>query len=405
MSKQFLRWIPLLGGLALIACQDVPTAPDQSNIDGSRLLMEAKGAPGPPGGVGEPTAGSNLSFPTIWAEGLSKNPRGAMGTVQLGGPWWYWWGEPLEEGGDPLACAPDPDDPGRCADGTEPGSGWVKAFLQKEVANEWQAANYAATGPVDVDRMDWGDAIESVSWTLKSKVRIEATLFEDVPQPMTGYTMRHTSGHGIDEMWGVDAGHGAADALAYASDEAIVYSSCARLTIQKLLVERETLSHPDARLTWNPVTAQWDGDVVDPDPVFNGAIAPEGPSGGFGAEINIQGKVVYGMTWDVKTANDGAGDYRVTFSLADANCPTVTLNTFITDLTEIIALEEEGEVTVAAEDDAAGPEEGGTAHVQGADNLSYIDLRITLKESGKGGGGGGGGGHGGGGGGGGGGHR
>ena len=392
MSNQFLRWVPVLGWLAFIACEDVPTAPDESNVDGSLMTMQAKGVPGRPGGVGEPTAGSNLSFPTIWAEGVSKDPRGTMGTVDLGGSWWYWWGEPMEEGGDPLACEPDEADPARCADGGEPGAGWVRAFLQKDVANEWQADNYAATAPVNVDRINWGDAIESVSWTVKSKVRIEATLFEDVLQPMTGYTMRHTSGHGIDEMWAVDARQAGADALEYASDEAIVYSSCARLTIQKLLVDRETLTHPDPQLTWNPVTAVWDGEVVDPDAVFNGVIAPEGPGGGFGAEINIQGKVVYGMTWDVKTANDGPGDYRVTYSLADANCPTASLNTFITDFTEIVALEEEGEVTLAADDDAAGPEEGGTAYVQGEGNLSYIDLRITLKETGKGGGGGGGGG-------------
>ena len=101
--------VSLAALLALGACQDAITPPE---LDGPAL---AKGSPGRPPGGGE-TAGSNLSFPTIWAEGVSKNPRGTMGTVALGGAWWWWWGEPLVEGGDPLACGPDPDDNALCDD-------------------------------------------------------------------------------------------------------------------------------------------------------------------------------------------------------------------------------------------------------------------------------------------------
>lgn len=382
----------VLGLAALSACADPPTQPDASQADVPVVLMQAKS--GPPDGMGETTAGSNLSFPTVWAEGVSKNPRGTMGTVSLGGDWWYWWGEPLVEGGDPLSCEPDPLNTTRCSDGSSPGSGAVRAYLQKQESNEWQADNATATAPVHIDRIDWGDAIESVSWTIKSKVRLETTLFEDVAETMTGYTMRHTSGHGIDEMWGVDAGTAGAQALTYESPEAIVFSPCARLTIQKLLVDRETLSYPvDPRLSWNASTGLWQGSAVSDAAVFTDGLAPEGPGGGFGAEINIQGKIVYGMTWDVKTMNNGVGDYRVTFSLDDANCSTALLNTFITAATEIIVPEEEEvEVTITS-----APGEGGTAYVDGANNLTFIDLRITLKETGKGGGGGGGGGNGGGG--------
>jgi hypothetical protein len=386
------QMIAVLGLIALAACDDPTTLPESAQDDVSVVLMQAKS--GPPDGVGESTAGSNLSFPTIWAEGTTKSPRGTMGSVSLGGAWWYWWGEPLVEGGDPLSCEPDPQNTTRCIDGSSPGTGAVKAFLQKDAANEWQADNYAATAPVNVDRINWGDAIESVSWTIKSKVRIEATLFEDVAETMTGYTMRHTSGHGTDEMWAVDAGTGGTQALTYESPEAIVYSPCSRLTIQKLLVDRDALTYPvDSRLTWNAATGLWEGSAVSESAVFNEGLAPEGPGGGFGAEINIQGKIVYGMTWDVKTMNDGVGDYRVTFSLDDANCSTSTLNTFITAATEIIVPEEEeAEVTVTS-----APGEGGTAWIDGDNNLTFIDLRITLKETGKGGGGGGGGGNGGGG--------
>ena len=66
-------------------------------------------AKGPPGGE---TAGNNLSYPVIWAEGITKILPGTpeMDPV-LTGEWWYWWGT---EGTDPnvypLSCAPDPDD-------------------------------------------------------------------------------------------------------------------------------------------------------------------------------------------------------------------------------------------------------------------------------------------------------
>lgn len=403
MSTHWRCLLPVVGLIAFIACEDAPTEPATTSI--ADVALAKGGDPGPPGGVGEETSGTNLSFPTIWAAGVTKSPRGTMGTVDLGGPWWYWWGEPLVEGGDPLACAPDADDASKCDDGVDgqatgqaPGGGWVRAYLQKDAANEWQADNANAAVPVQVDRIDWGDAIESVAWTLKSKVRVETTMFEDVIASMTGYTMRHVYGHGIDEMWAVDGGSGgSAVALEYESTEAIVYSPCARLTIQKLLVPRELLEPLDPSLTWNATAHVWENavageDVIDPSAVINSPIAAEGPGGGFGAEINIQGKIVYGFTWDVKSANDGAGDYRITFSLADDNCPTSTLNTHITADTEIIPLAPEGEITIASESS-----EGGVAVIDGADNLTYIDIRIDLKTTGGGGGGGGGGGNGGGG--------
>ncbi|HEX6913427.1 MAG TPA: hypothetical protein VF142_23685 [Longimicrobium sp.] len=390
--------VSLAALLALGACQDAITPPE---LDGPAL---AKGSPGRPPGGGE-TAGSNLSFPTIWAEGVSKNPRGTMGTVALGGAWWWWWGEALVEGGDPLACAPDPDDNALCDDripfqsnGPPPGAGAVRSYLQKDALNEWQADNASGVAaPVTLDWIDWGDALESVAWTLTSKVRVETTLYQDLDVPMTGYQMRHVSGHGIDEMWGVESAAGAA--ATYASPQALVFSPCARLTIQKLLVPREQLALPpanDARLVWNPATHAWtedrtlypQGELISDLPVFNGVLAAEGPGGGFGAEINIQGKVVYGMTWDVRKMNDGAADYRLTFSLADDNC-AASLNTFITSATQIVQPTEEEGASVMAE-----PATGGTAVVHGDANLTYIDIRITPRTTGggKGGGGGGGGG-------------
>ena len=389
----------LVAALALGACQDGLTPPETGEPSFAK-----GGFPGRPPAVGEESAGANLSFPTIWAEGVTKSPRGTIGVETLQGEWWWWWGEALVEGGDPLACYPDANDPAFCDDGLPlttgpaPGAGAVKVYVQRDAYNEWQADNASGVAaPVVVDWIDWGDALEAVPWTIKSKVRVETTLFEDVAASMTGYTMRHVFGHGIDEMWAVETLSGAA--VTYENLQAIVFSPCARLTIQKLAVPREELVPLDPRLTWDAAEHAWtetdpaaSGDLVNDVPVFNGPLAPEGPAAGFGAEINIQGKIVYGFTWDVKTMNDGVGSYRLTFSLADDNC-AAALNTYIDATTQIVVPEEE--VVIAAEPIGGG----GRAVVDPVHNLTYIDILIELKATGNGGGGGGGGGNGGGGGG------
>lgn len=369
--------------LSIAGCQDEIAAP----YSGDAAFAKG-GIPGPPQGKGETTAGANLSFPTIWAEGVTKSPRGTMEVVVLNGAWWWWWGEAAVEGGDPLACAPDPDDSTFCDDGIPfkvtgalPGPNAVKTYLQRQPLNEWQADNVSgAASPVNVDWIDWGDALEAVPWTLNSKVRVETTLFKDLTESMTGYFMHHLYGHGMDEMWGVENAGGTA--VSYESLQAIIFSPCARLTIQKLLVPREDVVPLDPRLVWNAVANVWQdataADLINETAVFNGALAPEGPSGGYGAEINIQGKVVFGYTWDVRTLNQGAADYRITFSLADGNCAAV-LNTFIVPATQIVVPEEE--IVIAAEGSG-----GGSAVVDGANNLSYIDIRITSKSTGGGGG-------------------
>ena len=47
--------------------------------------------------------------------------------------------------------------------------------------------------------------------------------------------------------------------------------------------------------------------------------AGDGP-GYYSAEINVKGKVIYGMLWDLKKAGDGPGTYRITFSFDSVGC-------------------------------------------------------------------------------------
>lgn len=356
--------------------------------------------------LAKPTGTNNLSFPVIWAEGVQKTLPGTPGmTPDLNGVWWYWWGM---EGEDPnivpLSCLPDPDDPSLCDDGipgsatgAEPGPGWVKSYVQKDANNVWQAESVDwSASAVEVDWIDWGDNLESVDWYTTSQVRTEVVLFQDLDVPMLEYEMRHVSGWGIDEVHGVAASGDPAVAIEGPGTSATVYSPCARLTIQKLLVNREDIH--DGYLIWVPgggwTTLDTIPDMINP-PIFNMAVyqGEDGP-GYYSAEINVKGRIIYGYTWNVRRLNDGAGDYRITYSF-DTDCGGVPLNTFFIDgVSEIIVPIEE--ISPAETDGTGG---GAVGVLDFANNLTYIDVRILGRSGGggdkphDGGGGGGGGGH------------
>ena len=377
-------------------------------------------------------AGNCLSFPVIWAEDATKALREPPSTVPpylLNGEWWYTRGS---NGSDPditaASCPPDPDegdiglnpdgDP-FCDDGipnslTLPAGELeadnplplARAYLQKDLNNIWQA-EVLDEWPNDniVDKIDWGDNLESVDWYTRSQVRTEVVLFEEnLGEPWLEYVMRHTSGWGIDEVHGLGTDLGGIpldesdDPLYVLGSQATVFSSCARLTIQKLFVDE-----PDdpvlADLVWDVETKEWLGEGIINTAIFNMAVheAQDGP-GYYNAEVNVKGKIIYGYTWNVRRLNEGAGLYRITFSF-DENCGTAPLNTFFDDeLTEIIIpLEEEIIAQVAiAESDDSGDTGGGTGVLRGDLNLTYMDIKI-LERSGGGGGSGKGGGSGGGG--------
>ncbi len=351
--------------------------------------LSAQNGGGGGGGGHTEIAGNNLSFPVIWAEGVTKALRGAPGVEQFEGVWWYWWG--TDDAGDPLSCGPDTENDSYCEDGDDdpgtlptelPGEGWEKVYHQQDFDNEWQAesASWSAS-PVDVNWIDWGDNLESVDWYTRSQVRTEVVLIQDLATPLPGYEMRHLYGLGIDEMHGTTTLH-------YDSPQATVYSHCARLTIQKLKVLRDD---PDlVNLDWAPESgwAAVDFDLIN-EPIFNMAVynAGDGP-GYYSAEINVKGKVIYGYTWNVRKLNEGPGDYRITFSF-DQACGAVTLNTYFTENVTQILLPAEEELAAAEESEPVG---GAVGVLDFAHNLTYMDVRILERGGGGGGGRGGGGG-------------
>jgi hypothetical protein len=304
-------------------------------------LSSAKGPGGGGGGGGKPnpeTAGNNLSFPVIWAEGVTKVLPGVFDNPTLGGVWWYQWGtNGVDPDITPASCPPDPDEGDLslnpdglplCDDG-EPGSvdldnnvageppagnplPLAKAYIQKDPLNTWQADSDDWSGaPVNVDWIDWGDNLESVDWYTRSQVRTEVVLFQDNPNegPWLEYEMRHTDGWGINEVHGLAADLTTGDPQLGPGDQATVYSPCARLTIQKLLVERDDVDLENLVWVWDPEVGEpywtesetYEGDPLINDPIFNMAVheAQDGP-GYYNAEINVKGRIIYGYTWSVR---------------------------------------------------------------------------------------------------------
>ncbi len=387
-----MKRIYLFSGLLLLlmlSCES-PTAIQQQEEEIGLLEVQSAKRPGE-------TAGNNLSFPVIWSEGVEKILPGTPGMDPiLTGGWWYWWGtEGTDPNITPLSCAPDPDNEALCDDGLPgqttgdaPGEGWVKAYLQKDARNTWQASAFDAAGPLDVHWIDWGDNLESVDWYTRSQVRTEVVLFQDLATPMLEYEMRHVSGWGITEVHGLAATQASVPMLG-PGDQATVFSPCARLTIQKLLVDREDM--PAGALEWVPgegwtETNPLGQELVNP-PIFNGAVyeAQDG-KGYYNAEINVKGRIIYGYTWNVRKLNDKivnggepAGDYRTTFSF-DQSCDTAELNTFFTQgITQIITPEEELFVPGTEASDGGG----GVPVLDFGNNLTYIDVRILERSGGR----------------------
>lgn len=327
--------------------------------------------------------GNNLSFPVIWSDGFELELREPTSFgPQLEDEWWYVWGdEPLEPNDPVYSCRPDPNNPSFCEDKTLPGAGsktYYRAYLQKRENNSWQAANWSPAEPMYIDLIDWGDNLESKDWSIRSNVRTELVLYENLTIPVLNYAMRHVSGWGKNEMHGLQTDLGDNPILAEGSI-ATMYSHNVRFTIQKLNVHRDSI--PANSLSWIPNEGWTESDPNGQDiinaPIMNQAVyeAEEGHAY-FSSEVNIKGKIIYGYTWKLPNLNEGIGYYRITYSFDDTG-GVVDLNTFFDENSEII-IPVEG---------SPGGDKGGTAVIDINNNLTYMDIRI--KQQGGGGGGGG----------------
>ena len=314
----------------------------------------------------EEDAGNNLSFPVLWAE--------VEGRPTLPG---VFDADKFE--GEILAGTTTPDSSTSC---------W--AAVQKDINNSWQAENLDAGPDHAVTTIDWGDNLEVKDWNIGSPVRVETSLFDDtLPAPMKQYEMCYVDGQGPSEVWGarVSGPNGVVDPSLLNGASAMVFTAGARLTIQRIV--------DSTQASWDAAAKRWVGSGTT-DPVFNSAVhekTSDGP-GTYGAEINVQGKLIYGFNWS--TSGLYNGEYRITFSLDGPSdtFPTGS-GTSLNGASILVSEETEEPVTIMAAragsgsgsggghggggsgGGSGGESEGNDAVVLGDLNLTYIDVALS----------------------------
>lgn len=292
------------------------------------------------------TAGNNLSYPVIWSDGVQLPLRGTFGTTLFNGSYF-----------------------------TTDGYDW---YVQNDVQNEWQAES-RNEGTLDtyITSIDWGDNLEAKPWSVGDRIRVEIVLKKKLDDTMLAYRMKMNntlpSGYAVNllqpnatgttEIWGTNK-------ETYSIDTATVYSGVARLIVQKInaVPEGET-----PNITWDPTLNYWSGDIGTP-LVDQGVWQTTTGPGYFSAEVNVQGKIVYGYNWATNSPKYESGYYRLTLQLDKTNNGSITCSTVINSDTKIEVGGETVESLVLLAAAGGGETGGGVAAV--GDNLSYIDVYL-----------------------------
>ena len=179
-------------------------------------------------------------------------------------------------------------------------------WYPQKTRSTWQAEWRNGAGEEQEVIADWGDNLRSQSFNTNSVVRVEMTLVQDTStsdasDTMTGYEMDSLEGSRRDEVMGTNA-------VQVQSNVRSVYTVSARIRMQKLVQQGGAV----------------DDTVSGVDLAVADAFGVDGP-GGFGAEVNVSGKVIYGYVWQLRNSGlsptDRAGWWRITFELD----PTTTI--------------------------------------------------------------------------------
>lgn len=286
----------------------------------SALSAEVSAAPrGSPGGGGggggghDETFGNNLSVPVVFADGygITGSPLTGILPAYLD----------VATGLRPLTTDSFVTFPSWVA-GTEYLLGSV-LYYKQQTASTWQADWVNGVGVDQNVAVDWGDNLSSQRFTSNSVIRIETTLYQTYlgtgttayTTAMSEYTMALLYGTRETEMQGTDT-------TILVAPRRHVFAVAARLRLEKLL---------------GP------GGAVDP------AVTPtsiavaesfgvDGP-GGYGAEINVGGKLVYGYVWRLRQSSlpdpDKVGWWKATFALdptPQIGTTTLTNRTYLQEL-------------------------------------------------------------------------
>ena len=294
----------------------------------------------------ETTVGNNLSVPLIWSESAYPPPITIPVTEQFSG-------EVLP--GHVIA-----------RDTTSPE---CLGAVQQDPGNVWQGDTSLVAGN-SVTSVDWGDNLESMDPNLsRAYTRVEVGLSHTLETASTGYDMCWISGRGTNEMWGAQVVGPAESRTPVTSErtDALVYTAGARLTIQRIV--------PDRDYAWNPSAKRWEGTGAD-SPYFSSALheaQPDGP-GSFGAEVTISGRLTYGYLWN--TSAIPTGEYRLTFSLDGVSDSFPGSGTNLATASVLSSAENtmaETEQTVRSEGS------GNAAVMRGELNLTYLDVTVGVR--------------------------
>ena len=268
-----------------------------------------------------------------------------------------------------------------------------RLYWQKVPGQKWKSE---VIGPRDMESaeyVDWGDALESRTVSATSVARVETMPFSTEATSMKGFEMWHVFGTGKTEMWGARVTD--TDTLShytYESPYAIIHTGKARLNLAKLSAGAVTCPSTPSMEGSSP----YDGvpseeDVPDWDALkkewSNALFTADLP---YSAELNIQGKYVYGYNWTLKTFNAGgydkAGWWRLTFYADDVDftegtiigppaVPAATANL------PLLTMAAPGDIEPAAETEGRLY----VARVRGdPDNLTFIDVCISAASGGGG---------------------
>ena len=320
MIKKMLSMLVILGMVFFVQCTDDPIDPVQDTA------YKAKGGNGGGGGGGghiEVTP-NNLSFPAILLDGY-----------------------PLAEITEDLfTVIYDGDYEGLTAEQIEYCELNGPWYPQKTEGNVWQA-DYAAATTIDINWVDWGDAIEAVNPKIGRPYRLELVLYVDNLEPsMTAFTMAELEfPSSLNELQGTNT-------HTYESTVAAVASTAGEIVVQRF----EGVD--PATLVWDPTSGQWLG-AESPVPVS------------FAMENNVGGKLIFGASKKGWKPTD-LGAVRITFyiSSGNVNISTAAIGNYNGDGASFTPVTQ-GETN--------------TPVVDVTNNLTYVDVIVTTGGGGGGG--------------------
>lgn len=332
----------------------------------------------PPGGE---TAVNNLSYPAVKIDGDSAPYSFAPSALELGVNYSYGCNVPETIGESTYvntSCVSSDGliyyTPEQCAAVVPNCSGQaIERIYWQKTAHKWSAVatehKVIDLGARLANYVDWGDSLESQIWWDTATIRVETTPYADLTIPQTGLTMWHVYGKGTTELWGARASS-SGDPDDQPSNYAILHTGAARLNISKIsgpVVDCASSVNTGGGI-WNPSTNTWSASVYT---LYNGA---------YTAELNIQGKYVYGYNWALRrdfvpAEYTKTGWWRLTF-YTDGDVISFNSTTAITPppppIPPVVAVAAESETTQF------------TPVVDVADSLSYIDICVRGSKGGGG---------------------